>query len=57
MDRYVLIDPEELRKSLQLACKWLVEIAQVKTEGLAIEKNSKNISIKLGRDLYEESIV
>ncbi|HHV81137.1 TPA: hypothetical protein GXX44_05560 [bacterium] len=41
MDRYVLIDPEELRKSLQLACKWLVEIAQVKTEGLAIEKNSK----------------
>ncbi len=32
-------DIEGLRAALKLACSWLVEIAQVKTEGLTVEKN------------------
>jgi hypothetical protein len=37
------IDRENLRTSLESACEWIVDIAQVKTDELIFEKNKYNL--------------
>jgi rhamnogalacturonyl hydrolase YesR len=36
------LDPSQLTEAMRLACDWLVDIAQVKTEKLTIEEDSKH---------------
>ena len=40
---------EDLRESLRLACNWIIDIAQVKTEKLTIESNSNDLQHKYWR--------
>ncbi len=41
-----MIDKEKLKSSMELACRWLIDTAQVRTEKLTFEKNSKGYKYK-----------
>ncbi|MBT9775151.1 hypothetical protein GPL15_01350 [Clostridium sp. MCC353] len=41
-DDNALLSPEHMETSLRAACRWLTDRAQMKTERLTEEKNSKN---------------